>query len=91
MSSLARCTIETQKGFGPTNEHCNGGFDFTLYFEETFLSITPFIVILPFLVFRLYRLYKAPIVVDGARWHLAKQVCHTETTSHIVDTNYLAL
>jgi ATP-binding cassette subfamily C (CFTR/MRP) protein 1 len=69
-----RCTIDTQKHFGPTNAYCYGGFDFTLFFEETFLSIVPFALILPFLLVRLYRLNRATIVVDGAKWHFAKQV-----------------
>jgi ATP-binding cassette subfamily C (CFTR/MRP) protein 1 len=68
------CTIDTQKDFGPTNAYCYGGFDFTLFFEETFLSMVPFALILPFLLVRLYRLNKATIVVDGGKWHLAKQV-----------------
>jgi hypothetical protein len=74
-SSTDLCTIETHKGFGPTNDFCNQGFDFTLYFEEVVLDIVPFFIILPLLVLRLYRLHKAPIVVGGAEWHLAKQVC----------------
>jgi ATP-binding cassette subfamily C (CFTR/MRP) protein 1 len=68
------CTIETEKDFGPTNDYCYGGFDFTLFFEETFLSIVPFVLVLPFLIVRLYRTNKASIVVDGGKWHSAKQV-----------------
>jgi ATP-binding cassette subfamily C (CFTR/MRP) protein 1 len=36
--------------------------------------MVPFALILPFLLVRLYRLNKATIVVDGGKWHLAKQV-----------------
>jgi ATP-binding cassette subfamily C (CFTR/MRP) protein 1 len=71
---INRCTIESEKEFGPTNAYCYGGFDFTLFFEETFLSIVPFVLVLPFLIVRLYRTNKASIVVDGGRWHFAKQV-----------------
>ncbi|KAF2181846.1 hypothetical protein K469DRAFT_740732 [Zopfia rhizophila CBS 207.26] len=74
MPSFNRCTIDTQRGFGPSNRWCYGGFDFTLYFEETFLSIVPFTILLPVLCFRLYRLLRAPIVIDGRRWLMAKQV-----------------
>jgi len=70
-----RCTIESQRHFVPANQYCYGGFDFTLFFEETFLSIVPFAFVLPFLIVRLYRTNKASIVVDGGRWHFAKQVC----------------
>ena len=75
MDTFNGCTIDTQKGFGPANRFCYGGFDFTLYFEETVLSIAPFFLILPFFVLRLWRLNRAAVVVDGGRWHLAKQVC----------------
>ncbi|KAF2028411.1 P-loop containing nucleoside triphosphate hydrolase protein [Setomelanomma holmii] len=74
--NVNRCTIDTQKDFGPTNAYCYGGFDFTLFFEETLLSIVPFALILPVLVLRLYRLNKASIVVDGGRWHFAKQALY---------------
>ncbi|KAF2814016.1 P-loop containing nucleoside triphosphate hydrolase protein [Mytilinidion resinicola] len=67
------CSIDTQKAFGPANPHCYGGFDFTLFFEEVFLSIIPFIVALPFLFLRLYKLHKASIKASGRRWHFAKQ------------------
>ncbi|KAF2106756.1 P-loop containing nucleoside triphosphate hydrolase protein [Lophiotrema nucula] len=75
MRLLNRCTISSQDHFGPSidTKHCYGGFDFTLYFEETFLSIVPFTIVLPVLIVRLYKLHRAPIVVDGARWHFAKQ------------------
>jgi ATP-binding cassette subfamily C (CFTR/MRP) protein 1 len=76
--SMARsfygCGIESQKGLGPTNDYCYGGFDFTLFFEETVLTIAPFFVFFPFLFIRFYRLCRAPIVVDGYGWHIAKQV-----------------
>lgn len=75
--NVNRCTIETHKEFGPTNAWCYGGFDFTLFFEETLLSLVPFALVFPFLVVRLYRLHKASIVVDGGRWHFAKQVSIT--------------
>ncbi|KAL5119057.1 hypothetical protein ACEQ8H_002981 [Pleosporales sp. CAS-2024a] len=70
------CTIGTETKFGPTNEYCYGGFDFTLLFEETFLSIVPFFLVLPFLIVRLYRSNKASIVVGGGRWHFAKQALY---------------
>ena len=74
MSAFNGCTIDTQKGFGPANVFCYGGFDFTLYFEETVLSIAPLFLVLPFLALRLFQLIRAPVVVNGGNWHLAKQV-----------------
>ncbi|KAF2500059.1 hypothetical protein BU16DRAFT_578086 [Lophium mytilinum] len=67
------CSIDTQNAFGPANPHCYGGFDFTLFFEEVFLSIIPFIVALPFLFLRLHKLHKASIKSGGPTWHFAKQ------------------
>ncbi|KAI9826794.1 MAG: hypothetical protein M1819_007265 [Sarea resinae] len=37
----ASCTIAVEDSFGPQEKYCLGGFDFTLLFEETFLSIAP--------------------------------------------------
>ena len=69
-----RCSIDTQKGFGPSNPWCYGGFDFTLFFEEIALSIIPFTIVFPVLILRLIRLYKASIKVEGRLWHISKQV-----------------
>jgi hypothetical protein len=90
-NNVDRCTIDTQKDFGPTNAYCYGGFDFTLLFEETFLSIIPFALILPFLLVRLYRLDKATIVIDGGKWHFAKQVCkktHLRFARTLINPSY---
>ena len=69
-----RCSIDTQKGFGPSNPWCYGGFDFTLFFEEITLSIIPFTIVFPVLIFRLIRLHKASVIVEGQQWHIFKQV-----------------
>lgn len=38
----ASCSIDAEKAFGPTvTASCLEGFDFTLYFEETILTIVP--------------------------------------------------
>lgn len=71
-----RCSIDTQKGFGPSNPWCYGGFDFTLFFEEIILSIIPFTIVFPVLILRLIRLYKASIKVEGRLWHISKQSCY---------------
>jgi ATP-binding cassette subfamily C (CFTR/MRP) protein 1 len=52
------CTL-VDNTFGPwAGEHCRGGFDFTLLFEEAILSVTPLVLILcvaPFRIFYLWR------------------------------------
>ncbi|KAJ3495648.1 hypothetical protein NLG97_g3239 [Lecanicillium saksenae] len=42
MPSNHNCTIEVERAFGPAvSSQCLGGFDFTLLFEETILTILP--------------------------------------------------
>ncbi|PYI09672.1 P-loop containing nucleoside triphosphate hydrolase protein [Aspergillus sclerotiicarbonarius CBS 121057] len=45
-------------GFGPQVNHCRGGFDFTLLFEECFLSIAPSALLLLALPFRYKQLWR---------------------------------
>lgn len=45
--------------FGPyAGEHCRGGFDFTLLFEEVFLSIVPIALLLGIAPFRIVYLWR---------------------------------
>jgi ATP-binding cassette subfamily C (CFTR/MRP) protein 1 len=44
--------------FGPHAGQCRGGFDFTLFFEETILSILPIALMMVVAPFRLYYLFK---------------------------------
>ncbi len=42
MPSNHSCTIDVERAFGPSvSSTCLGGFDFTLLFEETILTILP--------------------------------------------------
>ena len=50
--------------FGPYAQHCRGGFDFTLFFEETILSILPLALILAVAPFRIYYLFRRSIKVN---------------------------
>lgn len=68
------CTIETQRRFGPSNASCYDGLDFTLFFEEIFLSIVPVLVVLPALIWRIVQLRNRIPVVGGRTWHIGKQV-----------------
>ena len=44
--------------FGPyAGEHCRGGFDFTHFFSEVFLSIVPLTMILGIVPFRIFYLW----------------------------------
>ena len=44
--------------FGPYAGHCRGGFDFTLFFEETILSILPLVLFCFFVPFRTWYLIR---------------------------------
>jgi len=51
------CSIEAENQFGPAiGADCRGGFDFTLLFEQLFLSVAPIAVASLLIPFRLYQL-----------------------------------
>ncbi|KAL1962947.1 hypothetical protein VTN77DRAFT_9043 [Rasamsonia byssochlamydoides] len=52
------CSVSSENLFGPVNPACWGGFDFTLLFEETILTIIPLGLLLLLLPFRLWYLLK---------------------------------
>lgn len=37
--SIPQCSVDLDNSFGPYAGPCRGGFDFTLYFEDTILVI----------------------------------------------------
>jgi hypothetical protein len=56
-SSYLECAL-LDNDFGPHAQSCRGGFDFTLFFEETNLTISPLallILIAPLRIFYLFR------------------------------------
>jgi len=58
MNEISSCSPSLDNSFGPYAGNCRGGFDFTLLFEETILSIpllAIFILILPFRTLQLYK------------------------------------
>jgi len=44
------CSIAVEDVFGPTVEGCQNGFDFTLLFEESIMTIGPLVLVLVVLV-----------------------------------------
>jgi ATP-binding cassette, subfamily C (CFTR/MRP), member 1 len=44
--------------FGPHAANCRGGFDFTLLFEETILSLSPLAIVLIIAPLRIFYLFK---------------------------------
>ena len=73
-SVIPQCAIATQDHFGPANNNCYGGFDFTLLFEETILCIAPLSLVLLGLPFRIYRLSRAEPKVGLGWLHRLKLV-----------------
>ncbi|KAK1754461.1 P-loop containing nucleoside triphosphate hydrolase protein [Echria macrotheca] len=71
--SSPKCPIEAESGFGPVAD-CYDGFDFTLLFEETILTILPAGIVLLLLPFWLARLYKTARRVASTWHHVAKLI-----------------
>jgi ATP-binding cassette, subfamily C (CFTR/MRP), member 1 len=57
--ALQWCGEDVENAFGPTVQDCRGGFDFTVFFEQLFLSILPSATLLLLVPFRVYRLYRS--------------------------------
>ncbi|KAM5475676.1 hypothetical protein MauCBS54593_001368 [Microsporum audouinii] len=56
------CARDVDLQFGPTvGPNCRGGFDFTLTFEQSILTITPSVLLLLFTPLRLYWLSRASL------------------------------
>ena len=58
MVSDAQVCSRIDDSFGPYAGECRGGFDFTLLFQETILSILPMILLLTLVPFRVAYLLK---------------------------------
>lgn len=74
MLSRPACSIAAENSFGPQVVGCLGGFDFTLFFEETILSILPMSLVLLFLPLRIAHLFKSEHKVYGGLLHNLKLV-----------------
>lgn len=60
--------------FGPYAEGCRGGFDFTLLFEESILSMLPLGLLLIVVPFRVFYFFRRAIKVDPSSWLALKLV-----------------
>ncbi|KAL8973607.1 MAG: hypothetical protein Q9197_002152 [Variospora fuerteventurae] len=63
MSSSPSCAA-VDDTFGPYARYCRGGFDFTLLFEESILSILPLCCMLSIIPFRVAYLFRRTIKVN---------------------------
>lgn len=74
MPSSPVCSIAAENSFGPQVVGCLGGFDFTLLFEETIMSILPMSLVLLFLPVRIAHLFKSERKVNEGLLHNLKLV-----------------
>lgn len=71
--STATCKL-VDDTFGPSVGQCRGGFDFTLLFEESILSLLPLVLLLGIVPLRILYLFKKTVKVDGQYLLLSKLV-----------------
>jgi hypothetical protein len=69
------CSVADEDVFGPfVNASCHHGFDFTLLFEETILTLVPLSLLLLSGVFRIWSLRYASEKVNRSWLYAAKEV-----------------
>jgi ATP-binding cassette subfamily C (CFTR/MRP) protein 1 len=74
-ASVVDC-VSIDDTFGPwAGAGCRGSFDFTLRFEEAFLSILPLALILIVAPFRIFYLWKKQTKVKKSKLLFWKLVC----------------
>jgi ATP-binding cassette subfamily C (CFTR/MRP) protein 1 len=78
------CSIQVEDKFGPAVEGCYDGLDFTLYFEEAFLSILPICVFVAATLIQLYRLHQQSAKVRDGALRILKLVSELSKFDHII-------
>ena len=79
MARPASCK-QVDNTFGPYAGHCRGGFDFTLLFQDSILSILPLALLLLVAPFRISYLFRRTIKVDPSSWLASKLVSGPHST-----------
>lgn len=75
MRDLSLCAVADEDVFGPfVNPSCRHGFDFTLLFEETVLTLLPLLTVWPVILIRIWNLRKASEKVDRSWLYAIKEV-----------------
>lgn len=75
-SPLVSCS-RLDDSFGPHAGDCRGGFDFTLLFEETILTIIPAVILLLVLPARVQYLWKRVRKIDGGNLSATVKIVRT--------------
>jgi ATP-binding cassette, subfamily C (CFTR/MRP), member 1 len=73
-SSPSQCTAVLDSAFGPNVDACRRAFDFTLLFEESFMSIVPSILLLGFAPIRILLLNGRRRKFGGSSFQILKLV-----------------
>ena len=73
-SAPTDCSAITDNVFGPLVAECRRAFDFTILFEDIFLSIVPSSILLLLAPVRLITLYGRRRTVGGQSFRIAKLV-----------------
>ncbi|WEW56917.1 hypothetical protein PRK78_002374 [Emydomyces testavorans] len=82
--NLSSCA-QIDDTFGPYALHCRDGFDFTLLFEETLLTIVPLGLLLLVAPFRIFYLFKKQTKVnDGPLVHLKLTALSAFAVLHLI-------
>jgi hypothetical protein len=68
------CAFANDNSFGPSVAKTCRAFDFTLLFEQAFLSMVPSILLVLGSVFRLSRIARHDAKTSQSRWHTSKLV-----------------
>lgn len=76
MKGLSRpCAISDEDVFGPiVDSSCRHGFDFTLLFEETVLTLLPLLIAWPIVLIRLWILRNVSEKVNRSWFYFTKEV-----------------
>jgi hypothetical protein len=89
-SILNEIAVCSDNSWGPVVEgQCRGGFDFTLLFEESLLSIGPSTVLLLAIPLRILQLYRRNRKVGWSYLHNLKLVSLADDSSESLAANVL--
>lgn len=67
------CSASADQEFGPAIRGCRSNFDFTLFFEETVLTLLPCVAFLPLALVRIVVLLtESPVAKTG--WQYASKI-----------------
>ncbi|KAJ5183506.1 P-loop containing nucleoside triphosphate hydrolase protein [Penicillium capsulatum] len=73
----APCSVLDEDVFGPfVNASCRHGFDFTLLFEESVMTLLPLAAVLSILHFRVWKLQRASDKVNRSWLYVAKETSY---------------